>query len=298
MLLTQFTPPGNRIYLLKPGIANNSDEIYDIALIQSQLPSGLKDCLLFLHAMTGCDTTSALYGQGKKKAFNLLKKNIESRECAQIFNSDTSTASMIVTAGERFLLTLYGAPRTTTSLNEHRYHSFTKAVAKSPVHTELRLASLPPTLRAAEQRSKRVYLQVQQWHGRELPPTEWGWTLKNSLLVPVRTKASPAPDNIMNLISCNCKTGCGSTCGCRKAGVKCSILCGHCRGSACTNCQELDLDGSDDEDEVTINVPECTKSREQDMDDTADQYEDSLNDSREAENEEQDMDVTVAGDVT
>ena len=37
------------------------------------------------------------------------------------------------------------------------------------------LAAFPPTSAAARQHSLRTYLQVQQWLGRDIPPTGWGW---------------------------------------------------------------------------------------------------------------------------
>ena len=46
---------------------------------------------------------------------------------------------------------------------------------------------------------------------------------------------SAIPDKLANMISCKCKTGCGSRCGCRKSGTECSVLCAHCHGMECLN---------------------------------------------------------------
>ena len=35
----------------------------------------VKDHILFVHIMTGCDTTSAPYGKGKKSFFNKILKS-------------------------------------------------------------------------------------------------------------------------------------------------------------------------------------------------------------------------------
>ena len=40
-------------------------EIISIINVTSSLPSHVKENLLFIHAWGGCDTTSALFGQGK-----------------------------------------------------------------------------------------------------------------------------------------------------------------------------------------------------------------------------------------
>ena len=148
-----------------------------------------------LHAMTGCDTTSALYSQGKKKAFNLLLRCPELKNCVEVFNNQSSLQSEVQKAGEKFLLALYGAPKTILSLNELRYHCFMKAVAKCPIHDQLQLASFPPTSAAAKEHSLRVYHQMQHWLGFDLLPSDWGWKMVNGALHPVLTHKPPAPDN-------------------------------------------------------------------------------------------------------
>jgi len=46
----------------------------------------------------------------------------------------------------------------------------------------------------------------------------------------------------MKCISCNYIKGWGKNCGCRKAGLKCSIICGHYKGQWCTNYIEIEVD--------------------------------------------------------
>ena len=154
-------------------------------------------------------------------------------------------------AGEEFLLALYGAPKTTLSLNQHRHHCFMKAVAKCPSHSKIQLAALPPTSAAAKEHSLRVYHQVQHWLGCDLPQTDWGWDLVNGNLHPVLTRQPPAPDSLLNLITCNCKCGYERGCGCKKAGLKCSLLCGNCRGSGCSNSETPEEVSDDDSDDHT-----------------------------------------------
>ena len=80
--------------------------------------------LLALHALTGCDTVSALYRQGKRKAFNLFNKN--ECEMLDIFTNETSTHKQVQKAGENFILNLYGVGNY-KSLDEFRYISFKKS---------------------------------------------------------------------------------------------------------------------------------------------------------------------------
>ena len=51
----------------------------------------------------------------------------------KVFNDQTSSPDSVSSVGKQFLLALYGAPKTTTSLNVHRHKQFMKAVANCPV---------------------------------------------------------------------------------------------------------------------------------------------------------------------
>ena len=87
-----------------------------------------------------------------------------------------------------------------------------------------------------------VYHQVQHWLGFDLPPIEYGWDLVNGQFQPVLTCQPPAPDNLLNLISCNYKAGCERGCRCRKAGIQCLLLCVHCHGGGCNNSANPEAD--------------------------------------------------------
>ncbi|KAK4886978.1 hypothetical protein RN001_003249 [Aquatica leii] len=95
----------------------------------------------------------------------------------------------------------------------------------------------------------RVYVQVQIWHGKNdtIKPINWGWPEASDVLIPVPSTTPPAPDELLHLITCNCKTDYIRGCECRKAGLACSQLCGRCRGTACKN-HALEEEGSEDEE--------------------------------------------------
>lgn len=136
------------------------------------------------------------------------------------------------------ILTMYGA-KTTKCLNELRYKRF---IALASKNKSVQLNSLPPTEDAAKQHIKRVYLQVQQWkNNSSIPPEEWGWRREN-YLKPIKMTQPAAPDNVLKLIFCSCKTGCGSACGCRKTGLHCSPACIVCSGNDCSNHPQLEED--------------------------------------------------------
>ena len=101
--------------------------------------------------------------------------------------------------------------------------------------------TLPPTTAAAENHSKHVFLQVQEWLGKadQFDPEEWGWVCKNGKLFPAIVSLPPAPESLLTVIGCSCKTNCESRrCNCRTHGLKCSIACGECRGISCSNAGE------------------------------------------------------------
>jgi len=59
---------------------------------------------------------------------------------------------------------------------------------------------------------------------------------------------APAPDTLLDLISCNCKQGCENNCPCAAALLKCSSICGQCAGTSCSNAEvALNLEEEDEE---------------------------------------------------
>lgn len=167
---------------------------------------------------------------GKKKCFQITKKSDELKEALKVFTVINASQDVISRAGEQLFLALYGGD-INGNLNELRYQKFAKSITKSKVN----LANLPPTKSAAQQHALRVYHQVQMWLGNPLDPKEYGWMEQNKMLKPVMTTMSAAPENIMKMIYCRCKTNCGAHCGCRKSGLHCTDICENCKGQSCSN---------------------------------------------------------------
>ena len=224
-------PKDSQLYMLRP--SSNNTTVFAFKNLQSAVGE-CKDSLFFLHAVTGCDTTSALYNQGKKKTYNLLKEHTGLAKDVFIFNMPQAAKKAVISAGEKFLLHLYGASDF-TSLDTFRYYAYTRAIAKKSVKDSFNLATLPPTSAAAKQHILRTYLQVQQWIGNELETTDWGWRVYMDTLILVPTDQPPAPERFLNLVSCTCKTVCSRGCGCRRVEALCSPMCANCMGITCTN---------------------------------------------------------------
>ena len=103
---------------------------------------------------------------------------------------------------------------------------------------------LPPSERAAHYHGLRVHLQVIEWKVLDASANfnveEWGWRIENDCFNPVTTDKPVAPDNVLKVIRCKCKSTsknqCGSNvCTCRKNGLKCMNACGGCHGENCKN---------------------------------------------------------------
>jgi hypothetical protein len=250
VLLIALAPPQRDILLLKPGTAKVNTKIYSSSNLQQEL-GDMCPHLLFAHGMSGCDTTSAPYSKGKKKVFGLLENDLKLRHTVAIFNDCQSSPEEIASAGETFLLSLYGTGKGVNSLNtldELRYFMYHRLISKQGLNNNFQLAALPPTSAAAKQHSFRVFHQVQLWRGVHLPETGWGWKLVcGNNLFPIATEEPVAPDFLLKLIFCSCKAGCSKACRCRKAGLSCTAMCGHCRGLSCTNCADTLTSFEDDD---------------------------------------------------
>ncbi|GBM81914.1 hypothetical protein AVEN_60737-1 [Araneus ventricosus] len=181
--------------------------------------------------LTALASTHALFGQGKNKFINLFLKHEELLIRAATFLNPQATTEQVREAGGNVLVALYGGDPATQNLDALRYHSFVKAAAK----TKFNLARLPPTTDAGQLHAMRSYHQVQTWLGNENDPLKWGWMHTPSGLFPKKSEKVPAPESLLQCISCTCKKVCTNACRCRKAGLHCSLLCKHCIGQSCEN---------------------------------------------------------------
>ena len=223
----------------------NPLQLHTIGELQSAV-GDMKQHVMFVHAISGCDTVSTPYMKGKKRALGVLR-SYGDQDSLSTFTEPRSTPEDVANVGERFLLKLYGAVRS-TSLDKLRYILYTRSVSRSSLSSGFKLESLPPSSAAAKFHSYRAYLAVQQWIGNNLGPTDWGWQYRDGMLVPLTTDRPVAPTRVLRIVSCGCKTGCRKTCGCRKAELYCSPMCSHCNGQTCSNIHALSVSQDSDDD--------------------------------------------------
>jgi hypothetical protein len=243
--------------MLIPGKNERPDRVHSRQQLQSGLGS-MSKIILFYHAMTVCYSTSAPFRKGKQLSFKKLANNDELRKRVDVFNKSDSSADEVASAGEAFLMAMY-QPGYGTTLDEMRYNNYKRNVAKQPVYVMFDLAILPPTSCAARQHSHRVFHQVQAWRGIQLPPTDWGWKVVENNVIPVTSMKAAAPERLLRLIACNCKSGCERSCECKRAGLQCNAMCGYCTGHGCSNRVVVEDDTEDDD------VVEETRAEARDM---------------------------------
>lgn len=226
-----------------------SPRTWDINAARSLLGGDVCDNILFIHSILGCDTTSRPFGIGKKTALVKIRKDVSFLEQAKVFMRSDSTKEDVIKAGEAALVSVYngGICEPINDLRIRRfYDKTTSSTAAVQPHT------LPPTAAATKTHSLRVYQQVQVWKGEEdrVPPENWGWHVSDGKMMPIMTDLPAAPQELLEIIRCNCKSGCHTMrCTCKKNGMDCSMACGECRG-VCANLTTTTVESDSDSEQM------------------------------------------------
>jgi hypothetical protein len=210
--------------------------VYNIKVLKQLLGDNVCCDLLFSYAFSGCDTTSGIFGVGKKSVFrNVIRGDPVLQSCSKIFCTPNTDPNIVETTGCKAMVSMFHGEQT-ESLLSLRHGILCRKV--STADTFVKPERLPPTPSAAKFHSRRVYLQVMQWLGKSegMDPTNWGWFLKDGKLLPEMMDISPAPENLLQMVRCNCSGRCNTMrCSCKKLGLECTRACGKCQISNCEN---------------------------------------------------------------
>lgn len=221
--------------------------VYDIRALKTSLGSDVCTSLLFAHAFTGCDTTSRIFGVGKKSVFQkVITNDGVFRSCSKLFCSPNTDHDSVGNAGSKAMLSLYNGTESDT-LASLRYSYLCKKVAAAK--TFVTPERLPPTASATKYHSWRTYYQVMTWMGssENMEPSEWGWIHQEDSLVPIMMDINPAPDFLLKMIHCNCSGVCNTLrCSCKKYGLECTGICGPCQDGNCQNVFNVPILGDED----------------------------------------------------
>jgi hypothetical protein len=198
---------------------------YPVHEVSRRLTQPVRDNLLSFHALTGCDTTSAFSGHGKKSCWRTFQKH-------PLLVSGVGRDGELAPV-EEFVCHLYGTPEQPTT-NHARLHLFGKAKKV--------LEMLPPTRDALELHAIRANYQAKIWlqANKELidvpsPVSTTAWKKDATSLTAVWTRLPAIPDACVELVTCGCKSKCKTArCSCFKKNMQCTAACG-CDVVGCCN---------------------------------------------------------------
>ena len=206
-----------------------NSRILDTTAISTSLGGRVCQAILGLHALTGCDTTSAFYGRGKKQCFKRLLKDESGQQVLSELGAEFSPSEAVFKGVEVVACKLYGSAF--SDINEARYAAFCANATE---------CTLPPAKSCIEQHIRRASKQSAIWH-RALqprisatPPHDHGWKVEDERVSILWSDKPAVPTDILPLVHCRCTIlDClSSRCSCAQAGVPCTDLCGcalNCR---------------------------------------------------------------------
>ena len=237
--------------LLKDTAISMTSRILQVEPIWKALGGKRANSLVAFHAFTGADTTGRFSGIGKTKWFNIFMKADDSVLSALQMLSQTSevTEDQLCTLA-KFVCAAY-LPKEVyiDTIPELRWYLFCKHMAESD--------KLPPTCAALKEHVLRAHVQARVWGQADIAQQEFLDPLLNGYIKdadgqmrPITTKALPAPEAIIEMVRCQCKTKCVSRkCSCKSEGLSCTELC-QC-GTDCQNdddSQNITLYSDSDDD--------------------------------------------------
>ena len=218
-----------RLLILKKEKMRN---IYlEISAIADAAGPQVCDALPGLHAFTGCDSTSASSGKGKKTALKLCK--IDPVACGGVafLGRSFDIERVPFSECEAFFCKMYGRPKL-ADVNECRYVTFCAKRGQSQ--------SLPPCHDALRNHTMRANYQAAVWRhaldaNPEVPsPEGHGWLITDDHVEIDWMSLPPAPDALLELILCGCTTNCTTgRCMCKRNGLPYAESC-QC-GDKCEN---------------------------------------------------------------
>src|SRR6218665_119506 len=148
--------------------------VYNIKVLKKLLGDDVCSDLLFAHAFSGCDSTSGIYGIGKKSVFKkVVSGDPVFLSSAKILCAPMADQVTIETTGCKAMVSiLNGKRKRCESLVSLRYSILSRKV--STAKTFVKPERLPPTPSPTNLHSRRAYLQVMQWMGNSdgMDPTK------------------------------------------------------------------------------------------------------------------------------
>ena len=192
------------------------------------------------HAISGCDTTSAFWGKGKKSFWQAW---IAFEEVTDTFVYLASHPFKPIDSNcenfckiERLIVLVYDKTSTSLSINQTRRELFCLK--------NVTMERMPPTQNALLQNTKRAVYQASIWvtsteAQQMIPsPVDYGRGQADNVWNPLWPTVPELSKACQDLIKCTCKGDC-SNCKCGKANLKCSPLCNCNCNSYCSTRRQV-----------------------------------------------------------
>ena len=124
-----------------------------------------------------------------------------------------------------------------------RHRKYLQICCKGKIEPE----KMTPTERGAIFHCLRVHILIINWkllsdteEEFQIKAEDWGRKVKDSKMYPIKTDQAIAPESLLKVIRCNCKSKsklqCTSNlCSCRKHGLTCISSCGESHGELFNN---------------------------------------------------------------
>ena len=164
--------------------------------------------LMFFHAFTGCDSTSAFNGVGKKTFWQTWKSLPEMDSAFEALVDKSANVQEFSDILQKFVVLAYDKNIQTDNINKAREVLFSKG--------KRALDKIPPTAAALEQHANRAFFQAALIWGQALiknpavPSTaSYGWKEEGGILW---TKLPEASMVCRELLKCSCKKVCKGRC--------------------------------------------------------------------------------------
>ena len=246
LLLIHYYPQLPTLTKFKTG-QGSKKRLIDVHAAYEALGPDKSAAVLAFHAFMGCDQTSKFSGKSKLACWKIFIQSdnniIEAFQ--QLGENDGDVNIKVIKHLEKYVIKLFCTSNINATLAEARWYLFSKYQDCD---------RLPPTAAALKFKVLWTHLICLIWktshwqHPRSPDPAQYGWEKKSDILMPVLTDRPPAPEAIIEMSLCKCKTGCNTmTCKCNKNGLVCTEMC------LCNRCENEEQESNptwDEDDEL------------------------------------------------
>ena len=120
------------IYLLSGSTESRRKlkKLISICELAEKTSRGVLQNLLLIHAWSGCDSTSAIYGHGKCAIIKIIQKFESVLSCCKTLADDAASYSHIASAGSQIFVKMYGR-KPSYNLDYLRYIKYMEYAATS-----------------------------------------------------------------------------------------------------------------------------------------------------------------------